>query len=365
MSFDDIDLQWFAAEDEGRTEEPSEFKLRKAREEGRVAKSPEIAAALVMLVTIVTLIALAPMLLRQCEEVLRFFFTRVTEKDALRPTYLVISLRYLLRMVMPLASVGIVAAVAANLVQNRGFLFSVKPITPDLNKIVPRLGQYLKKTVFSFEGSFNVVKSLVKIVFIALIAYVIIRANIARVLELLNAGSVRAAVGCVAGIAAQILVACAVLFLVISVPDYFVQRRQFIESMKMTKQEVKQEYKEMEGDPEVKSRLRQMQQQLLQQNMPRAVAESDVVITNPTHFAVALQYDAVKADAPIVAAKGADEVALRMRTIAYEHDVPVVENRSLARALYTNAEIGDIIPEAYIKAIATIYTQIDYLNKKK
>ena len=365
MTADQIDLQWFAAEDEGRTEDPSEFKLRKAREEGRVAKSPEIAAALVMLVTVIALIALAPAILRWCEELLRFFFTRVAEKDVLRPSYLAVCYRYLLRMIIPLALVGVVAAVAANLVQNRGFIFSVKPITPDFTKIVPRLGQYLKKTVFSFEGGFNVVKSLVKIVLIAVIAYGIIRANLARVLGLLRAGSVRPAVGQIAGIAAQILVACAVLFLVISVPDYLVQRRQFIESMKMTKQEVKQEYKEMEGDPDVKSRLKQMQQQLLQQNMPRAVAESDVVITNPTHFAVALQYDVAKADAPVVTAKGSDEVAFRMRSIAYENDVPVVENRSLARALYTNAGIGDIIPEAYIKAIATIYTQIDYLNKKK
>jgi flagellar biosynthetic protein FlhB len=135
--------------------------------------------------------------------------------------------------------------------------------------------------------------------------------------------------------------------------------------MNMTKQEVKQEYKEMEGDPEVKSHLQQMQRQLLQRNMPRAVAESDVVITNPTHFAVALQYDAVKADAPQVTAKGADLVAARIKSLARDNDVPIVENRPLARALYANCEIGDIIPQEYIKAIATIYQQINYLNKKK
>ena len=365
MSFEDIDLQWFAAEDEGRTEEPSEYKLRKAREEGRVAKSQEIAAALVMLFTVVALIIAAPTFLRWCEEVLVFFFTRIAENDVLQASYVAVCYRYLLRMVVPLSLIGGIAAIAANIVQNRGFIFSVKPITPDFNKIVPRLGQYLKKTVFSFEGGFNVLKSLVKIAVVAVTAYLIIRVNVGSVLQLLTAGSVRPAVGRVAGIAAQILVAGALIFLVISIPDYIVQRRQFIESMKMTKQEVKQEYKEMEGDPEVKSHLKQQQQQLLQRNMPRAVAESDVVITNPTHFAVALQYDAAKADAPMVTAKGADQVAFRMRDIARENDVPIVENRPLARALYANSEIGDIIPDAYIKAIATIYTQIDYLNKKK
>ena len=233
MSFDQIDLQWFAAEDEGRTEEPSEYKLRKAREEGRVAKSPEIASSLVMLLTVVALIVAAPTILRWCEEVLRFFFTRIAQKDVLQGSYLVICYHYILRIVVPLSVIGGIAAIAANIVQNRGFIFSVKPITPDFNKIVPRIGQYLKKTVFSFEGGFNVVKSLVKIALIAIIAYAIIRAHVGGVLELLHAGSIRPAVGRIAGIAAQILVVCAILFLVISIPDYFVQRRQFIESMKM------------------------------------------------------------------------------------------------------------------------------------
>ena len=365
MSFEDIDLQWFAAEDEGRTEEPSDYKIQKAREEGRVAKSQEIASSLVMLFVVITLIVSAPTFLRWCEEVLRFFFTRIAEKDVLQASYVSVCYRYILRIVIPLSLIGGIAAIAANIVQNRGFIFSVKPITPDFNKIVPRLGQYLKKTVFSFEGGFNVIKSLVKIAIVAFAAYLIIRMNIDRLMILLNAGNVRSAVGLIARIAAQILMTGAIVFLVISVPDYLVQRRQFLESMKMTKQEVKQEYKEMEGDPEVKSHLQQMQRQLLQRNMPRAVAESDVVITNPTHFAVALQYDAVKADAPQVTAKGADLVAARIKSLARDNDVPIVENRPLARALYANCEIGDIIPEEYIKAIATIYKQINYLNKKK
>ena len=360
-----IDLQWFAAEDEGRTEEPSEFKLHKAREEGRVAKSQEIASSLVMLFVVIALIVAAPTFLRWCEEVLRFFFTRITEKDVLQPGYMAVCYRYLLRMVIPLTLIGVVAAVAANIVQNRGFIFSLKPIAPDFNKIVPKLGQYLKKTVFSFEGGFNVLKSLVKIAVIAFTAYLIIRSNIPRLLGLLSTANVRGAVGLIALTAAKILVSCAIIFLIISVPDYLVQRHQFLESMKMTKQEVKQEYKEMEGDPEVKSYLQRQQQQLLQRNMPRAVAESDVVITNPTHFAVALQYDVARADAPQIMAKGTDEVALKIRRLATENDVPIVENRVLARALYTNCDIGDTIPNEYIKAIATIYTQIDYLNKKK
>ena len=360
-----IHLQWFAAEDEGRTEEPTETKIRRAREEGRVAKSPEIASSLVMLLGVVTLIVAAPTYLRWCLDILRYYFNRCASGDFMQGAFVATFFIYLLKMVLPLALVGMVAAVAANIVQNRGFIFSTKPIQPQLSKVLPRLGQYLQKTLFSFEGGFNFLKSMFKVAVVALVGFLVISSNLPRVLALLTVPNVSMALSRIALCAAEILVICAVLFLLISIPDYLVQRRQFIESLKMSKQEVKQEYKEQEGDPEVKSHLEQAQRQLLQRNMPQAVAESDVVITNPTHFAVSLQYESDKYDAPRVTAKGADELAFRIKSIAKEHDVPVVENRPLARALYAETNVGDIIPEAYISAIVTIYTQIDYLNKKK
>mgnify|MGYP003478693516 FL=1 len=134
--------------------------------------------------------------------------------------------------------------------------------------------------------------------------------------------------------------------------------------MKMTKQEVKEEYKEMEGDPEVKNRLKQMQQQLLANDVRRAVAESDVVITNPTHFAVALKYDQEKTDSPMVNAKGEDNLAQTIKQIAKENDIPIVENRPVARELYTNLKVGDIIPQIYFNVIATIYSQLDKFKNK-
>jgi flagellar biosynthetic protein FlhB len=140
-----------------------------------------------------------------------------------------------------------------------------------------------------------------------------------------------------------------------------------MEEMKMTKQEVKEEYKEMEGDPEVKSKLQQMQRQLLSQNVRKAVAESDVVIANPTHFAVALKYDSSTSDsAPIMNAKGEDNQALLIRRIAEENSVPVVENRPVARELYTNVEVGDIIPEVYFTVLAEIYSHLEkFKNMRK
>ena len=380
MSFDEIDLQWFAAEDEGRTEEPSEYKLRKAREEGRVAKSQELCSALVMLVTVIVLIIAAPYFWGWCEETLIFYFTHINEGEMFQKRFFGQFLISLAKMVLPLALCGTVAAVLANLIQNRGFIFSTKPIEPQFSKITPRIGQYLKKTLFSFEGGFNVAKSFVKVGVVFAVSFVIIRSSVFEIysvedqvdpskhktviLSLINSPNLYKSIGLIAWTAAKILAVCAIVFLAISIPDYLVQKRQFIESMKMTKQEVKQEYKEMEGDPEVKAHLQAAQRELLQRNMPQQVAKSDVVITNPTHFAVALAYDRDK-PAPQVMAKGADNWAFRIKEIARENDVPIVENRPLARGLYAETEIGDIIPESYFSVIATIYTQLEKFNNKK
>lgn len=351
-----------AAEDEGRTEEPSEYKLEKARKEGRVAKSQEVSGALILLFGIIIIIAMAKFLLAQLIGAMQFYFSRCTAGDIKNPSFVTAFFDFFLRCVLPVGVVGFIAAIVGNIIQTRGFIFSLKPIEPKFSKIVPKIGEYLKKTIFSAKGLFNVAKSLGKVALIILVAYTYIRKDILVLMEIISNGDIAGALVKIASMAAQILLTVAVLFLAISIPDYFIQKRDFMEEMKMTKQEVKEEYKEMEGDPEVKSRLQQMQRQLLQQNIPKAVAESDVVIANPTHFAVALKYDAQSSDAPMVNAKGEDNIALTIRRIAEENGVPVVENRPLARDLYTNIEIGDIIPEAYMTAVAVIYAHLGKFN---
>ena len=351
-----------AAEDEGRTEEPSEYKLEKARKEGRVAKSQEVSGALILLFGIIIIIAMAKFLLAQLIGAMQFYFLRCTAGDIKNPSFVTAFFDFFLRCVLPVGVVGFIAAIVGNIIQTRGFIFSLKPIEPKFSKIVPKIGEYLKKTIFSAKGLFNVAKSLGKVALIIIVAYTYIRKDIFVLMEIISNGDIAGALVKIASMAAQILLTVAVLFLAISIPDYFIQKRDFMEEMKMTKQEVKEEYKEMEGDPEVKSRLQQMQRQLLQQNIPKAVAESDVVIANPTHFAVALKYDAQSSDAPMVNAKGEDNIALTIRRIAEENGVPVVENRPLARDLYTNIEIGDIIPEAYMTAVAVIYAHLGKFN---
>ena len=352
-----------AAEDEGRTEEPSEYKLEKARKEGRVAKSQEVSGALVLLLGVLTIVAMSRYIFTQLTGIMQFYFSRCTSREITNPAFVTAFFEFFLRCIIPVGLVGFVAAIMGNIIQTRGFIFSLKPIEPKFSKIVPKIGEYLKKTIFSAKGLFNVAKSLGKVALIGIVAYVYIKKDIFILVDIINNGDIAGALKLIAKMAAQILLTVALFFLVISIPDYFVQRHDFMEEMKMTKQEQKEEYKEMEGDPEVKSRLQQMQRQLLQQNIPKAVAESDVVIANPTHFAVALKYDTTAADAPTVNAKGEDNMALNIRRIAEENNIPVVENRPLARDLYTNVEIGAIIPEAYIRIVAAIYSQLDKFKK--
>jgi len=360
-----IDLQWFAsAEDEGRTEQPSETKLKKAREEGRIPKSQELSGALVMLLPVLVLVFLAPWFLTGFVKIVRFYFDRCISISLENPALAAEFYSAVIKMVLPIALSAIVAGVASNIIQNKGFIFTTKTITPKMSKILPKFGEYFKKTLFSFEGAFNFIKSIIKVTILFFVAYILIKNDINKLLSSMNT-NLWSGVTHIAWLTAKLLIISSVIFLVIAIPDYLVQKRQFMESMKMTKQEVKQEYKEMEGDPLVKSRLRQYMQQLINQNMPAAVAKSDVVITNPTHYAVAIQYDNTTMQGPMVTTKGEDAVARRIKEIAKENDVPIVENKPLARALYAEVEIGKMVPEKYYQALAVILANVYNMNGKK
>ena len=347
-----------AAEDEGRTEEPSEHRLEQARKEGRVAKSQEISSALILLLTITVLLFMGKWIMSQCINILTYFFTRTHNPDVRDANLFSAFLVNFLEMLAPVAGIAVIAGVTANIIQNKGFIFSTKPIEPNFNKIVPKFGEYFRKTVFSGKGLFNIAKSILKVTIIVIIGYLTIRRKIFVIIEVVSNGQILQAVGVIASTAAQIVITVAVLFLALSIPDFFVQRHEFRESMKMTKQEVKQEYKELEGDPEVKGRLQQMQRQLLAQNIPKAVKEADVVITNPTHYAVVLKYEEGTDEAPKVTAKGEDQTALYIKQLARDNNIPIQEDRPLARGLYTDVQIGAIIPGIYWKAIALVYSHI-------
>lgn len=360
----DVSAQWFAsAEEEGRTEDATEHKIRKAREEGKVAKSQELTGSIILIFAIITLGFLAPSMLQNALDMLRFFLSKSCELDVTSDRSLVPAFYdYFIRLAMPIAAVAFVGAVLGNLMQV-GFLFTVKPIMPDFKKIIPKFGKFVQKAFLSGEALFNLGKSLFKVLVIGIIAYVNISAEIPRLINLINVPFLES-VGTILSIAFTIFTQAALALLILSLADYYFQRRQHLESLKMSKQEIKEERKLYEGDPMVKSRLRQKMQELLEKNMIREVPKADVVITNPTHFAIALEWNRETMVSPGVIAKGVDNMALKIREIASENNIPMVENKPLARALYAEVEIGDPIPEKFYEVIALVLAEIYKLNGK-
>jgi len=358
------DLQRFAAEDEGRTEDPTDAKIRKAREEGKVAKSPDITAALVLLLPTVAIVFLAGSIWSTLLEMLRFYFAQATTTDPITGGGPVSGqfFVYLARLLVPVLIVALVAAVGSNLLQV-GVLFTTKPLVPDFSRIRPKFGQWLKRSLFSTEALFNVAKQLVKVTVIAAVAWLNIQAEWVHLLNLLHVSFTLAA-ETLWRVALNIILQSAVVMLILAIPDYLFQRHQHRESLKMSVQEVKEERKQQEGDPLIRSRLRERMREILRRNMMQNVPKADVIITNPTHFAIALQWDAATMTAPTVVAKGQDLIAQRIKEVAAGAGVPLVENKPLARALYAAVDIGDQIPQEYWELVSRILAEIYKLSGK-
>lgn len=350
-------LQWFAAEDEGRTEEPTEHKIEKAREEGKVAKSQDVTSAIILLFCVITLLVIGRYMLDNTLEMVRYFLRQSTEIDVMDSGLLGRAFfAYFIRLTIPIGLVAFAAALLGNIIQV-GFLFSTKPITPDFNRIAPKFGKFFQRALFGTEALFNLAKSLGKVLLIVVLGVVNVAFRIEEVAGMLNTPLLQSFT-LVSEIAFNMLLQSAILLLILSIFDYIFQRRQHIESLKMTRQEVKEERKTYEGDPLVKGRMKQRMQELLNNNMLQNVPNADVVVTNPTHFAVAMEYDRLVMDAPTVIAKGQDSMAFRIREIAGENDVPIVENKPLARALYAEVEVGDTIPENFYEAVVIVLKQV-------
>jgi flagellar biosynthetic protein FlhB len=364
-----IDLQWFSDDNDedapGKTEQPTEHKLKRLREEGQLAKSQELTGALGLLLPALVLLFLAPSMLRTCIELVRFFFLRATEFDPTRDAMIVaICLRYLIRLVWPILLVAVITAIFSNLVQLGGWLFTTKPIIPDFTKAVPRFGQYFKR-IFSSEGAFNLGKSIGKITIIGIIAFLNIRGEIEKLLNLQKVVDLYTGLTIVASIAIRLLLIVALFWLILSIADILFQRWRFRERHKMTRHELKEEIKQYQMDPQIQARIRARFRDLLRQNISTAVPNADVVITNPTHLAIALQYEPGVMEGPMVVAIGEDELAARIRNIAQENEVPLVENKPLAWALYRETNVGDTVPYKHWNIVALILRKVGYLNEKR
>jgi flagellar biosynthetic protein FlhB len=346
------------AEDSGeKTEEATGHKLSQAREKGQVPKSMEINAAVVLLAGGAALFVLGPLGWDRAAGIFRHFAWRANEVSGSSGEIIALgrlALREILLMTLPFALAVLVASLAINLYQLGGLVFSSEPLVPKLDRLnfVAGLGRFFKlKTVV------ECLKSVFKMTIIFLVGYLVARDHLEEFVLMVDMAPV--AIGAlVMAIALEIFVKTCLLLLILAALDYGYQRWQFMRDMRMTKQEVKDEYKQIEGDPIVKNRIRQAQREASKKRQLDDVPKADVVVANPTHFAVALMYDRSKAPAPVVVAKGQDLMALRIKDVAKEHGVPVVENKPLAQALYRAVEPGQMIPVEFYKAVAEILNYI-------
>lgn len=358
------DLQWFAQDGEGgeKTEPATQKKLDDARKEGKVAKSKELTSAFMLIALFLILKIFISYIGENLVNIFSIVYRRIGgyvnpgEFGFTSQAVAAFTMQMLIQILLsvwPFFLIGVVIAILVSIVQV-GWKVSAKPMEPKLSKFNPINGF---KRIFSKESLFNLVMAIIKIVLIALIAYFSVRDK-ANDLFVLYEISLKQAISLVGEIILDTGLKISLVYLIVGLADFIYQKRKFSEDMKMTKQEVKDEYKNTEGDPQIKGRQRRKMQEASQRRMMQDVPKADVVITNPTHFAVALKYDANTGKAPVLLAKGEDYVALKIKEVAKENHVEIVENKPLARMIYHNVDIGAEIPPELYQAVAEVLATV-------
>jgi flagellar biosynthetic protein FlhB len=356
----EYDLQFFAKDGPGgeKTEVPTAKKLNDARKEGQVAKSKEIITALMLLALFVVIKFYIGNLGQQMIECFSEFydlFGKIISNSEygmrmVDATGVVsLGLTTVLNMIVPFIALAVVIAILGNALQQK-WMVTTKPLQPKLSKISPISGL---KRMFNVKQLFEVGKSVAMIAVMSYVIYTTVKDKLGVLYTFYNI-SLYEALEIVGDIIVDLGIKISAVFLVIGFVDLIYQRHKFKEDMKMTKQEVKDEFKNTEGDPQVKGQIRRRMQQVSRRRMMEALPQADVVITNPTHFAVALKYEANKGQAPVVIAKGADYLAFDIKAKAKEYGIEIVENKPLARILYNNVEIGAQIPPELYQAVAEV-----------
>lgn len=342
-----------------KTEKASPQKLRKAREEGHVVRSKDLATAVGILVSLKLFVALLPGYLESFRALFRLVYVPLGEAGAMENAMSVVfgdAAMLLVKMVLPLLGVPLAIMVAS--VVPGGFVFATNNLVPKLDRFDPlrNLGQLASAKHWS-----GVATSVAKAAVLAIVLVHVMRSGLSAWVDLqrmpLSDGLVKGASMMLDGVMA--LVAVFLLFAIIDVP---LQSFLFARGQRMSKQEVKEEYKSTEGKPEVRARIRQLQQQLARRNVNKTVPTADVVIVNPEHYAVALKYDADRAEAPFVVAKGVDEMALYIKAIAAKHKIETVSLPPLARAIYNTSQVQQQIPAALYQAVSQVLNYVLQLN---
>ncbi|MCC6142631.1 MAG: flagellar biosynthesis protein FlhB [Candidatus Hydrogenedentes bacterium] len=335
-------------------------KLQRAREEGNVARSQDLNSAWALLVALIALAMLGPQMFRGIVETGVYFIgdahriVRLPWDEVMKS-----ALWQLGWLTLPFMAVMLAAGLAVSLLQT-GFLLTGKPLIPKLNRLNPISGM---QKFFSLRSLIELVKSIAKLIIVAWIVWITVRSDLGELIKLMALQPYHLVLA-VADLVVSIWWRVVAAMIVLGIFDYGYQRWQFLHDQRMTFQEARQEAKEMEGDPNIKRRVRQLQRQMAMQRMMAEVPQADVIITNPTTYAVALRYKADEMEAPVVVAKGMRIVAERIREIGAKHRVPILERPELARNVYKSVEVGRAIPEGLFRAVAEVLSYVYKIDRR-
>lgn len=360
----EYNLQWFAKDGEGgeKTEPATAKKLKDAREDGKVTKSKELTAAFDLIVLFLVLKIFISFVGERLVGIFDYVYSRMPDFLEINSTgvssvaashYMADILLQMLLTMLPFLLFGLMITFLVSVVQV-GWKVTGKPLKPDLNKFNPINGF---KRIISKDSLFELLKSIIKIAVIFWVAYSRVKKH-KEELFILYEIPLNQAIALIGSVIIDTGLYISIVYLVIGFADFAYQKHKFNEDMKMTKQEVKDEFKNTEGDPQIKGRQRRKMQETSQRRMMHDVPKADVVITNPTHLAVAVKYDADVNTAPVVLAKGEEYVAQKIKEVARENNIEIVENKPLARMLYHNVDIGAEIPPELYQAVAEVLAAI-------
>lgn len=347
-------------EAEGKTEKPTGSKLGEARRKGNVAKSRELTGIVPVWVMLIYF-SFSGAMLTTLVSYLRSSLTRgfkLHVNDVTLMQVFTADLAQVGVMMLPIFGFIVLGIMTVHFLQT-GFLFTTEPLTPDLSKLNPFKGI---GSLFSINAIFEFMKGVMKIAVLGVVLYLTINKEMLKIPSLIDMEMSGIVNFSLAQLKTLILTS-AIVLTIFALIDYVYQKWQYIRNLKMTKMEVKDEARQSEGDPQVKARIRSLQREMARKRMMQEVPKADVVITNPTHFAVALKYDSANMGAPTVVAKGANLIAARIREIAQQHGVPIFEDKPLARTLF-KLDLGQEIPETLYKALATILANVYKLKGK-
>ena len=341
---------------EEKTEQATPKKRQDARKKGQVAKSREVPSMAVLLAAVSSMAVFGSYMTHHLRLTMQSTWASLTLTDITVPQFLTMAQQIIfsfLLILAPMLAVIFLTALLSNVLQV-GFLLSTEAIRPKFSKISPLKGF---TRLFSKQSVMELIKSLLKLALVGSVAYLSIRAEF-KSLHFLGNMELNDIVAYTLATTFKIFIRITLAMILLVVIDFAFQRWDFQNQLKMTKQEVKDEMKSTEGDPQVKARIRGIQMQMARKRMMQEVPKADVVITNPTHFAVAIKYDGGQMGAPRVLAKGAGEVALKIKALAAKNNIPVVENKELARNLYAMVELGAEIPASLYQAVAEVLAYI-------